>query len=609
MKDLHISNDLSLPPEAVTNTHLILARRRVGKSYTAAVMAEEMVKAGLPWVALDPTGVWWGLTSSADGKSEGLPVIVIGGPHGHIPLEPSAGKVIANLVIDHPGWYVIDFSRFNNASDERRFSADFGVQLYRRKQRHPSALHLFVDEADMFVPQKLPKDGKPMFDAFDAIVRRGGVYGLGVTLITQRPAIVNKDVTTQCETLIALQTTAPQDQDPVFDWVSRNGTDVQLKEIKKTLAGLKVGQAWFFSPNSDVFQLIKIRTRDTFNSSATPKPGAKPIEPKVFANIDIQALGEEITATVERSKQEDPEFLRRQISQLQRDLAQKPSSPSKAEPVIERVEVPIISNEQLQTLEAYLLQVSHVTQEFREIRQEIEKLLNGKIDGLNTTALTLSAAIEAAKQPSKPVPLPARYASPVFTVTGSPRRQTAQPVEREGTPALRAGAHLPWRAVPGSVTNPQQRIIDAIAWLESIGLFNPKRTIIAFLAGQSPRSSGFTNNLGALRSASLITYPGSDSLGFTELGRAAANPQEAPITTEELQRAVLSRLPNPQARILRILIEHYPNPVNREWLAESAGQSPKSSGYTNNLGALRGLGVIDYPSSTEAVALPVLFLE
>ena len=226
MKQLHISNDLSLPLEAVTNTHLILARRRVGKSYTAAVMAEEMVKAGLPWVALDPTGIWWGLTSSADGKSEGLPVIIVGGPHGHVPLEPNAGKIIANLVVDNPGWYIIDFSRFENRSHEIKFATDFGVQLYRRKQRKPSALHLFVDEADMFVPQKFPKNGgKEMFDAYDAIVRRGGVYGLGATLITQRPAIVNKDVTTQCETLIALQTTAPQDQDPIFDWVGRNGTD------------------------------------------------------------------------------------------------------------------------------------------------------------------------------------------------------------------------------------------------------------------------------------------------------------------------------------------------------------------------------------------------
>ena len=597
MKALHISDDLSLPLEAVTNTHLILARRRVGKSYTAAVMAEEMVKAGLPWVALDPTGVWWGLTSSADGKSEGLPVIVIGGPHGHIPLEPSAGKVIANLVIDHPGWYIIDFSRFNNASDERRFSADFGVQLYRRKQRHPSALHLFVDEADMFVPQKLPKDGKPMFDAFDAIVRRGGVYGLGVTLITQRPAIVNKDVTTQCETLIALQTTAPQDQDPVFDWVSRNGTDEQLREIKKTLAGLKVGQAWFFSPNSDVFKLIKIRTRDTFNSSATPKPGAKPIEPKVFANIDIQALGAEITATVERSKQEDPEYLRRQISQLRRELTEKQPGPAEIQKEIERVEVLVIKEEQIQSLEGYLSDVQRVTQEFREIRLEIEKLFNGKIDGLNATALTLSHAIEAARKASKPVPAPTRAVS---TVTAAPRQQTVQPVPVEGTPALRAGA---------SVTGPQQRIIDAIAWMETVGLSKPKRSIVAFLAGYSVNSSSFTNSLGALRSNGLITYPNSDSADLTEAGRAAANPQPAPLTTEELHNVIFARLPGPQARILRVLIDHYPDPVNREKLAERAGYSVNSSSFTNSLGPLRSLGVIDYPNSSEAVALPVLFLE
>lgn len=71
---LRISDMLSLSNDAVTNTHLILARRRVGKSYLGAVMAEEMVKAGLPFAALDPTGVWWGLASSADGK----PCVVAG---------------------------------------------------------------------------------------------------------------------------------------------------------------------------------------------------------------------------------------------------------------------------------------------------------------------------------------------------------------------------------------------------------------------------------------------------------------------------------------------------------------------------------------------------
>lgn len=37
--------------------------------------------------------------------------------------------------------------------------------------------------------------------------------------------------------------------------------------------------------------------------------------------------------------------------------------------------------------------------------------------------------------------------------------------------------------------------------------------------------------------------------------------------------------------------------------------SPTSGGYFNNLGALRTLGVIDYPSPGRVVALPVLFLD
>lgn len=550
MKALHISDDLFLPLEAVTNTHLILARRRVGKSYTAAVMAEEMVKAGLPWVALDPTGVWWGLTSSADGKSEGLPVIVIGGPHGHIPLEPSAGKVIANLVIDHPGWYVIDFSRFNNASDERRFSADFGVQLYRRKQRHPSALHLFVDEADMFVPQKLPKDGKAMFDAFDAIVRRGGVYGLGVTLITQRPAIVNKDVTTQCETLIALQTTAPQDQDPVFDWVSRNGTDEQLKEIKKTLASLKVGQAWLFSPNTDTFRLIQIRTRDTFNSSATPKPGAKPIEPKVFANIDIEQLGAEITATVERSKQEDPEYLRRQIEQLRRELAQKPTAPARVETQIERVEVPVITAEQIQDLEARVSDVGRVTQEFREIRLEIEKIFNGKIDALNTAALSLSGSIDAFRKAPK--------TAPVTAVT--PRAELKRPVIARPMINPRVGFPIETQLPEG-----ENKVLSYVAQYPD-GVTARQLTVLT-----GYKRSTRNTYLQKLTQKSAITKRG-ERIFITETGRSLVNFEPLP-TGEELRDHWRRELPQGERAIFEILLRAYPDDVDREEIDALTGYS------------------------------------
>jgi hypothetical protein len=75
---LTIAKDLRLPAEAVTQTFAILAKRGAGKTYTAAVMVEEMLKAGLPVVVGGPVGVWWGLRSSADGQQAGLPIVIMG---------------------------------------------------------------------------------------------------------------------------------------------------------------------------------------------------------------------------------------------------------------------------------------------------------------------------------------------------------------------------------------------------------------------------------------------------------------------------------------------------------------------------------------------------
>jgi hypothetical protein len=49
-------------------------------------------------VIVDPKGDWWGLRSAADGHSPGLPIVILGGERGDVPLEVGAGEVIAKLV-------------------------------------------------------------------------------------------------------------------------------------------------------------------------------------------------------------------------------------------------------------------------------------------------------------------------------------------------------------------------------------------------------------------------------------------------------------------------------------------------------------------------------
>jgi len=97
---LHLGRGIELPIDAVTDTIGVLAVKGAGKTYTFLVLVEEMVKAKIPVVVVDPVGVCWGLRASADGKWPGLAVTVLGGRHGDAPLEASAGRVVADLVVE-----------------------------------------------------------------------------------------------------------------------------------------------------------------------------------------------------------------------------------------------------------------------------------------------------------------------------------------------------------------------------------------------------------------------------------------------------------------------------------------------------------------------------
>lgn len=300
---LNISADLQLPRDVVTQTVGILAKKRRGKTYTASVIAEEMIKAKLPFAVLDPTSAWWGLRAAANGIDPGYPVVIIGGAHGDIPLEPSAGAIIADLVVDHPGYYIIDMGDMDSNAAQDRFAMEFGERLYRAKAKQRFPMHLFVDEADAFIPQQPMPDQRRMLGAYDTIVRRGGVRGIGVTLISQRPAVVNKNVLSQVECLIVLQIIGTSDREAIEKWVKVHGAKKHVAQLMDSLASLGLGEAWFWSPVwLEVFKKVQIRQRETFNSSKTPEVGDELVQPKALAPVDIKAIREKIAATIEQKK-------------------------------------------------------------------------------------------------------------------------------------------------------------------------------------------------------------------------------------------------------------------------------------------------------------------
>jgi len=165
------------------------------------------------------------------------------------------------------------------------------------------------------------------------------------------------------------------------------------------------------------------------------------------------------------------------------------------------------------------------------------------------------------------------------------------------------------RATTEGISAPQQRILDSLAVLEQLGLAPSPKVQVALFASASPTSSSYANNLGALRSGGFISYPSGGRLALTDEGRKIANAAAAPSTVEDMHAYVAQLLSRPQWEIVRVLIEAYPNALAKDDVAQRAGASATSSSFANNLGALRSLGLIDYPEPGQASATPVLFLE
>lgn len=557
MGGLTIAADLTLPVDLATDTSAILARKGAGKTYTGAVLFEEDVANGIPAVALDPLGAFWGLRASADGKSEGLPVTILGGEHGDAPLERTSGKLVADLVVDQPSWYVLDLSGFDTDAAQDQFAADFAARLYRAKAKEATRtpLHLIIDEADSFAPQQA-KGRERMLGAYEAIARRGRIRGIGSTFITQRPAVLNKNVLTQSEVLITLQITSPQDRKAVKEWAEGHADKAQVDEYLAGLASLKRGQAWVWSPTLDLFKQVQIRQRRTFDSSATPKPGETRAEPARLAAVDVERLREQMAESFEKAEAQDPKKLQAQVAALRRDLAAAQRDQPPAAVRVETVEVPVVPSEAVlalarvhEGLVSFCDALDTMASEVRPIAQELTRTLK-----------EVEAHIDA--PPTRGVAPPSAHPAPA-------ERRAPAPVDGDVV-----------------LDKAQRKVLTVLAQHDG-----RTRQQLAMLAGYT-WSGGFRNTLSALRTAGLIAGGNQETMHITDAGREALGDAVEPLPEgSALLDWWMGKLDSGQRKILRHLVDVYPAEVPGPALAEACGYE-WSGGFRNYLSSLRTLELI-----------------
>ena len=561
LKTLKIAEGFSLPLESVTQTIAILAKRRSGKSFLMRRLTEQLFRAGQQVVTVDPKGDQWGIRSAADGKGPGLPIVILGGERGDVPLESSGGELVAKLVVEQQVSILLDLSLFRK-HEVATFMTAFLENLYRLKAReiYRTPMMLVIDEADAIAPQKPQKGEERMLGAAEDIVRRGGQRGIGCTLVTQRSAVLNKNVLTQAQMLVALRTIAPQDLAAMDAWIQVHGEPDQRKTLMESLPSLPVGDAWFWSPGwpttDGIFKRVHVLPIETFDSGATPKPGMKPVEPKHIAEVDLEALKTDMAATIARAEADDPRKLREKIIQLERQIKiQNPKLETKT------IEVPVIMKGEIKRLSEIASAMNRHMASFSSASSATEGIIHALLEKLNQ--VKGMAGQEQSFDSSKSSP---------HSVLMTPQHI-----------AMKDPEDTPKRLI---IPRGERRILTAIAKYPA----GRTKVQLAILTGYAHNGGGFSNYLSSLRSKGFIHGPG-DQIQITELGLSSLGPFEPLPTGLDLLEQWRRQLGRAERAALDTLVAAYPNSLTKEQVAEQSGYI-SGGGFNNALSRLRTLELI-----------------
>lgn len=568
-----------IPDRALSQHIVILGKTRSGKSSTMRLMIERLLEAGKPVCIIDPKGDWWGLKSSADGKSAGYPVVIFGGEHADVPINVLSGGPVAELVATGNRPCIIDLGGWTVA-DRTKFFIDFAGGLFRMT-RGPR--WLAIDECHNFAFQAKVSDPQAgmMLHWANRLASEGAGKGLTLISASQRPQKVHKDYLTSHETLVAMRVIHPLDRTAMKDWVDGAADKTKGKEVLDSIAEMRRGEGWVWTPEigfgPERIQFPKFKTYDSFKA-----PSGEAIEKlKGWASVDLDDVRTKLAAAIEEAKANDPKELKAENARLAGEIRRLSSKSA------------VISRPDTKTIE----------------EAEQRGYDRGEIDGHSAAIAAARSEVEAIVVSARQTEALAASMLEALSATVGLHSRAPKPVAR---PATSAPTPAPPREKPitpiadGSLTGPEQRILNSLATWEQIGSAQPSNAQVAWLAGYSPSSSSYTNPRGALKTKGLITYPSPGTVALTPDGVSAAA-GDRNIDRGNLVQFILPKLPGPERRILEAAVDYYPSQASNAEVAAAAGYSETSSSYTNPRGALKTKELITYPGSGMVRAADWLF--
>lgn len=588
---------LNLPAAAVTERLAFLGRVGSGKTYAAMKMAEEMARIGAQFVVLDPVGVWWGLRLAADGHSKGIEIPVLGGLHGDVPLESAdaakSGELTADFIASTGTPAILDVSQFETNIAKARFVEHFLARFFFKKKAAPSAVHLFIEEAQEFIPQEPGRDENNMLSAAHRLIKLGRNFGMGVSIISQRPQEVSKKALNLSEVVFAFQMTGLLERKAVEGWIADK--DIHGQDIKAELPKIPKWHAHVWSPAwLKISEVVAIGERWTYDASSTPKVG-KLSTVITLSDIDLPALRAQMAETIERAKADDPKLLRAEIATLRRERATAPAfdiasvDTARSDGFRDGYETGMKQATRyhlsLVALGAYADELETRAKYVHDMTQIMARDTHHAIVGMDGI-LREDASVPEGDGGLGPEN--ARLARAAENPRIAAGIQPFRGLKAEGD---RLAAQMEARRRSGGVemNKARQGILDALAWFEAMSIPEPESDAVMFMAGYAG-GGHYTRNRHALIEQGLLTLT-NGCMKLTEHGRALAKPPDLSRDPAAMLVTIREKLNSAQDRILMALVKAYPRAMSGQAIETAVGLS--GGHFTRNRYALIKMGLAE----------------
>jgi DNA-binding MarR family transcriptional regulator len=158
------------------------------------------------------------------------------------------------------------------------------------------------------------------------------------------------------------------------------------------------------------------------------------------------------------------------------------------------------------------------------------------------------------------------------------------------------------RVLDGSVSGGQQKILDAIATLNGLGVPEPSVVQTALYVGVSHTTGTYLQNLRDLEGLGFLTR----SSGKVQLTARAPISEGARGRYHDPISMWKEKLSGSQAKMLDVIVKRYPKEITVKDLASEVGVSPTTGTYLQNIRDMATYGLIDRGKGT-VVASEVLF--